>query len=70
MPGELLRECIPELTLESVPQTINLHMRETQREPKKIGVEQIAAGVRFTVTLLRFTVSFVNFTVSLGKVAF
>ena len=35
-----------------------------------MGVEQIAAGARFTVILLRFTVSFVNFTVSLGKVAF
>ena len=54
---------------ECTPNYKSAHERDSEGA-KKIGVEQIAAGVRFTVTLLRFTVSFVNFTVSLGKVAF
>ena len=41
-----------------------------QGSPPKNGVEQTAAGARFTVAPLGFTVSFVGFTVSLGKAAF
>ena len=36
---------------------------------QKMGVEQIAAGAKFTVAPLGFTVSSVGFTVSLGKAA-